>query len=97
VNRRARAVYFAPRTWIGRLLAVAVGAALLVAAVLFLAVALIAGALIAAFVIARAFWLMRKAEKERAREFLDADYRVEPEETPQLRSRTSDNNGGRDA
>lgn len=74
-----------PRTWLGRFFALLVGFALLLTAALFATIALVAGALVAAFVIARAYWLMRKAEKRRQKEFLHAEYTVEPEEHARLK------------
>lgn len=75
----------APRTWIGWLVAVAVGVSALIAAALFVTAALVASLLLAAFLIARAYWLTRKAERDRAKEFLTAEYKVEREEPPGFR------------
>lgn len=81
-----------PRTWLGRIATAIVGLALLIAAALFATVALIAGFVIAAFLVARALWLIRKAEKARAGKYLQAEYRVEYEE-----KRAVPNRGGPDS
>lgn len=80
MNRRTNVLYLAPRTWFGWVATAIVGLVLLVVAVLFAAVAVIAGLLIASFLVARALWLMRKAEKDRSRAYLQAEYEVEHEE-----------------
>lgn len=84
---RTRLYAFLPRTWLGRFFALVVGFALLLIAALFATVALVAGAIIAGVVLARAWWLMRKAEKRRADAFLRAEYSVEPDESPRLEER----------
>lgn len=75
---------FLPRTWFGRFFALLIGFALLLTAALFATIALVAGAIVATVVIARAWWLLRKAEKRRAREFLQAEYRVEPDDSARI-------------
>ena len=80
MNRPASTYAFAPRSWLGWFVTVAVGLALLITAALFLTVALIVGAVVAAFLVARAYWLIRKAERKRSEEFLRAEYRVEYED-----------------
>ena len=85
---RTQTFSLTPRTWIGWIGTALVGLALLVTAALFVTVAMIAGLVIAAFLVARALWLLRKAEKARAGKFLQAEYRVEHEETTSIDSST---------
>lgn len=93
MNRPANAFSLTPRTWLGWVVTVVVGFALLVAAALFVTAALIAGFLIATVLVARALWLVRKAEKARAKHFLEAEYEVERDETAPLEGRLSDRDG----
>jgi uncharacterized protein (DUF58 family) len=84
VNPHTRVYSFLPRTWFGRFFALLVGFALLLTAALFATIALVAGAIVALVVLARAWWLLRKAEKRRASRFLRAEYTVEPDESARL-------------
>lgn len=94
---RGKATYtLTPRTWLGWVVTVVVGLVLLVAAALFVTAALIAGFLVAAFLVARALWLIRKAEKARAKSFLEAEYEVEREETVRLEDHAPEERPRRD-
>lgn len=84
VRQRSRAFQFAPRTWLGWVVTVVVGLILLAVAAVFVTAALIAGLVIAAGLIARAWWLIRKAERAREKEYLSAEYHVEREERHRL-------------
>lgn len=90
MNRQTRAVYFAPRTWVGWFVTVVVGLVLLAVAAVFLTAALIAGFVIATVLLARVWWLMRKAERARAKQYLSAEYEVEREELDRLRDSGTD-------
>lgn len=95
MNPQTRVFTFLPRTWLGRFLALLAGFALLLTAALFATIALVVGAILAAVVIARGWWLLRRAEKRRAAEFLQAEYSVEPDETRRLQERRARATGRR--
>lgn len=82
MNYRTSTFRVAPRTWLGTFWVVTAGIALLLLAAVFLTFALIAGAVIAAGVLARAWWLLRKAERGSANQYLTAEYSVEQETAP---------------
>lgn len=83
---RTNVFSLAPRTWLGRIVVAIVALVLLVVAAVFATVALVVGMFVAAFLVARVLWLLRKAEKERAKAFLRAEYTVEQEETARLKA-----------
>lgn len=97
MNPRTRVFTFPPRTWLGRFFALVIGFALLLVAAFFATIALIAGTIIAGVVIARAWWLMRKAEKRRAGEFLQAEYSVQPDDNARLEERSPRHHRTRDS
>lgn len=87
---RVRTFQFAPRTWIGWFLTIVVGLTLLAVAAVFVTAALIAGFVIATVVLARVWWLMRKAQRRRDSQYLSAEYEVEREEVVPIPDRAAD-------
>lgn len=90
MNDRTQTSSLTPRTWLGWVASAIVGLALLITAAIFATVALISGFVIAAFLVARALWLIRKAEKARAGKYLQAEYRVEREESHPIEHGTTE-------
>ena len=86
---------FTPRTWIGWFVTVVVGLMLIALAAVFVTAALIAGLVIGAVLLARVWWLMRKAERARRNAYLSAEYEVEREEVSPTPDRALDGHRSR--
>jgi predicted lipid-binding transport protein (Tim44 family) len=71
-----------PKTWLGRVSATLVAAALAVVGLFFLAFALVAAALIAGIVIVRIWWALRKLRAQREADVIEGSYSVETDATP---------------
>ena len=79
-----------PTSWLGRVSATLVAAALAVVGLFFLAFALIAAALIAGIVIVRIWWALRKLRAQREAGVIEGSYSVETDATPAVVSREID-------
>ena len=73
-----------PTTWMGRLIATIVAAALRVAGLFFVAFALVAAAVLALVVAVRIWWVVRKLRTQRDNEVIEGSYSIESEPTQRI-------------
>ena len=78
--RRSTIYVQMPHTWLGRVLALILSAAVLVLAFFFFTIAMAAAGVLVLVLMVRMLWPGRKTPRQAGRDAIEGEFRIEPEE-----------------